>query len=374
MGATLGLAALAAFLGVAVQAVTLPCESMGGGSSDFNPNVKCEMRPTDCYPGFTKVCPQKITGCEDGEDEFCRKDARAAVKAMLGLTASGRSILEPMDRARGKVTQEMKCGKGIPKFSCTFIFDYDPYGEVTSFRATKCNHRKKIEKCQAIVETSSGCTIRVLLSNKGSKMETVGNWKLECPATTPNPTATTVVTTTPTTTTAGPYSHAGDNVTVIGDGCACVPDFFIGLSRAPLMRAKNPGGKPSKPGKPGKPGGGKPFERPEGENWVRNRIPMEIRCKGVPKFNCTFLFDTDEYCDQVINMKATQCNHRKDVDKCPITLNTKLGCELKTTITNKGAKILVSPKIEISGGATRPAGFMDSCVCIRNETASARMY
>ena len=22
-------------------------------------------------------------------------------------------------------------------------------------------------------------------------------------------------------------------------------------------------------------------------------------------------------------MKATQCNHRKDVDKCPITLNTK---------------------------------------------------
>ena len=63
-------------------------------------------------------------------------------------------------------------------------------------------------------------------------------------------------------------------------------------------------------------------------------------------------------------MKATQCNHRKDVDKCPITLNTKvifiniivpltnhlqLGCELKTTITNKGAKILVSPKIEISG-------------------------
>merc|ERR1712181_120063 len=60
---------------------------------------------------------------------------------------------EPMDRARGKVTQEMKCGKGIPKFSCTFIFDYDPYGEVTSFKATKCNHRKKIEKCQAIVET-----------------------------------------------------------------------------------------------------------------------------------------------------------------------------------------------------------------------------
>ena len=27
--------------------------------------------------------------------------------------------------------------------SCTFIFDYDPYGEVTSFRATQCNHRSE---------------------------------------------------------------------------------------------------------------------------------------------------------------------------------------------------------------------------------------
>ena len=232
---------------------------------------------------------------------------------------------------------------------------------------------------------------------------------------------------------------------------------------------RNPGGKPGKPG-----GGGKPFERPEGENWVRrrsnqlnlrwssrivlratdtngihwmewrlngihfhfhlqvrNRIPMEIRCKGVPKFNCTFLFDTDEYCDQVlansyhssspnlsvtknpcyrgiiclsifiieividnsdywqvINMKATQCNHRKDVNKCPITLNTKviiikiinivanamslklitninfqLGCELKTTITNKGAKILVSPKIDISGGCLTIWQHSDITIC-----------
>merc|ERR1719506_3113145 len=91
---------------------------------------------------------------------------------MLGLTA-GRRNLEPMDRARGKVTQEIRCGKGIPKFSCTFIYDYDPYGEVTSFRATQCNHRKKIEKCKTVVETPSGCTvnlqffpqIRVLLKN-----------------------------------------------------------------------------------------------------------------------------------------------------------------------------------------------------------------
>ena len=33
-----------------------------------------------------------------------------------------------------------------------------------------------------------------------------------------------------------------------------------------IVMCRNPGGKPSKPGKPG---GGKPFERPEGENWVR---------------------------------------------------------------------------------------------------------
>ena len=29
----------------------------GGGSSNLSPNVKCEMRPTNCYPGFTKVIP-----------------------------------------------------------------------------------------------------------------------------------------------------------------------------------------------------------------------------------------------------------------------------------------------------------------------------
>merc|ERR1712018_132696 len=116
-----------------------------------------------------------------------------------------------------------------------------------------------------------------------------------------------------------------------------------------------------------------PLRGPRGKTGCGTRSQWRSGARGFPKFNCTFLFDTDQYCDQVINMKATQCNHRKDVDKCPITLNTKLGCELKTTITNKGAKILVSPKIDISGGATRPAGFMDSCVCIRNETSS-RMY
>ena len=86
----------------------------GGGASNLSPNIKCEAPQTDCYPGFTKVnnftswqstlhspqfwsinfpkfwfplinspqfwsistweqiditqvCPQKLTGCEDGE-------------------------------------------------------------------------------------------------------------------------------------------------------------------------------------------------------------------------------------------------------------------------------------------------------------------
>jgi hypothetical protein len=44
-----------------------------------------------------------------------------------------------LGRIEGK---ELKCGKGIPKFKCDFIFDYEPYGEVIAFRAAKCNHRQ----------------------------------------------------------------------------------------------------------------------------------------------------------------------------------------------------------------------------------------
>ena len=46
------------------------------------------------------------------------------------------------ERGRVKVVQkEVKCGKGIPKFKCDFIFDYEPYGEVSSFKASKCTHK-----------------------------------------------------------------------------------------------------------------------------------------------------------------------------------------------------------------------------------------
>merc|ERR1719153_1213525 len=88
MGPTPGVAALAALLGVVVQAVTLPCESMGGGPS---PDIKCEMRPTNCYPGFRKVCPHR----------------RAWVVGPV-LTSSVRCVLQTaiLDLERSALTRE----------------------------------------------------------------------------------------------------------------------------------------------------------------------------------------------------------------------------------------------------------------------------
>jgi hypothetical protein len=151
----------------------------------------------------------------------------------------------------------------------------------------------------------------------------------------------------PTTTTLGAFSHAGENITIIGDGekendkdnddekepiscsagCSCVPEFLVSLGSSPAA--------------------GRAVAAEE-VNWVtrvpsccsalailypglvqvRNRIDSEIRCKGVPKFNCTFIFESDEFCDrvrlcgttspptasrQVQNMEARQCNHRREV-------------------------------------------------------------
>ena len=128
---------------------------------------------------------------------------------------------------------------------------------------------------------------------------------------------------------------------------------------------RKPGGKPGKPGKP--------FERPEGENWVKTQIiwhwkkkqitlisdfspsgeeqspngnPMQGSSKvqlhlpfrhrwvlwpgsALTLMNTVIYIHDNSHCWnhfpwQVINMKATQCNHRKDVSKCPITLNTKV--------------------------------------------------
>merc|ERR1719431_695323 len=331
------LASLLCLLGYLLADLSCECPCGALSPSSLCP-CDCQAPRTVCREGFARVCPQKFTGCEAEEEAFCSKDAKKAVKYLKGKTQSGGGRMLDLEeerydgeeRGRVKVVQkEVKCGKGIPKFKCDFIFDYEPYGEVSSFKASKCTHKKKIEKCPVKLALKDGCKIEVLLSNKGSKMETVGRWKLQCPVTTPNPTATTVATTTQATTTIGLYSHAGENVTVVGDGCVCVPSFLVSLGKPkPQLRAKKPGKKPgNKPGKPGKPG--KPEKPgPADTVWVRNRITKEVRCKGVPKFNCTFKFDTDEYCDMVFDMEALQCNHRKPVVKCPIVLTTKIGCKV----------------------------------------------
>ena len=37
------------------------------------------------------------------------------------------------------------------------------------------------------------------------------------------------------------------------------------------------------------------------------------------------------------------------VKQCPVTLVSDLGCEIKVLVTNKGAKMLVSDKVDVSG-------------------------
>merc|ERR1711970_567430 len=90
----------------------------------------------------------------------------------------------------------------------------------------------------------------------------------------------------------------------------------------------------------------------------------EVQCKGVPKFECDFIYDY-EPCSRINTFKASKCNHRKDVKKCPITLTTKDGCEINTIITNKGKKMIASPtKTKISWGAEELFGYMKRCVCL----------
>ena len=111
----------------------------------------------------------------------------------------------------------------------------------------------------------------------------------------------------------------------------------------------------------------------------RGRVTKEVSCKGVPKFTCDFIFDY-EACSRINKLQASKCDHRKDVKKCPLTLETKDGCIIDTLLTNKGAKIITG-KTSISckhhftqqkqnfnnffsGGGSPPTGFMTRCVCL----------
>merc|ERR1712002_273647 len=76
---------------------------------------------------------------------------------------------EREERKRGRVTKEVAC-KGVPKFTCDFIFDYEACSRVNKLQASKCNHRKDVKKCPIQFETKDGCIIDALLTNKGAKI------------------------------------------------------------------------------------------------------------------------------------------------------------------------------------------------------------
>ena len=75
-------------------------------------------------------------------------------------------------------------------------------------------------------------------------------------------------------------------------------------------------------------------------------MTKEVACKGVPKFKCDFIFDY-EACSRINKLEANKCNHRNDVTKCPLKLETKDGCIIDTLLTNKGAK-MIAGKTKIS--------------------------
>jgi len=335
------------------------------------PDCMCLTPKTVCGDGFTKVCPEKIDGCNDGETTICKEDTLEAAEAIPGLlsgvTASRKDFsirteerklkwLEPSNRGdtiRHRVRQEIKCD-GIPKFRCDFYIDYIPYGEVVKFRAGRCTHKKNFSKCKITIPTDSGCEVTTNIYNKRGEVHPQGKMRLLCPETTPAATITAPATTA--STTENPYGHAGEGIKVIGDGCQCIPDSMMSLHQAASARAMNH------------------VEYKEvaqvrddtsGQNMTRTRITKEIKCfTGIPIFTCIFSFDSNEFCDKIMNFRARNCTHRVEFERCPVTLETDQGCKIKTKITTKGYKMLVSPNTSISGGMTRTKGFLENCVCL----------
>jgi len=136
----------------------------------------------------------------------------------------------------------------------------------------------------------------------------------------------------------------------VGDGCVCVPDFAMlmlagGITGMGEQRQLN-----------------LTEEEPVREDRKRGRVTQEVRCKGIPKFTCDFVYDY-EACSRINKLEAAKCDHRKDVTKCPLQLETKDGCIIDTLLTNKGAKIIAG-KTKISWGDNPLTGFMTRCVCL----------
>jgi len=370
---SLPLATLAVLLAalLAVQAVDFdtcmcPCER----DSSFQCECECAYPKTVCEFGFTKVCPEKVTGCGAAR-KFCPKKAVAIAQLLedgVGSSRKGRPnkpskpskpskpnvkpskpVNKPPTASKpGKATitvEDIKCkdtkGKNVPKFSCLFKLDYYP-GVSADIKSIKCTHKKSFVRCPVTLETEDGCKVKVQLVNKLANVNTIGKVQLDCPEgmQTVKPAATKPVEIT----TLAPYGHAGENITVLGDGCSCIPDFFAALTSLPETRAI--------------------VEERAKNDMDRFRVTQEVRCKGIPKFECTFFGATDKYCDEVEDVRAAQCNHREEIKRCPVTVITKTGCKVEVLLTNKGEKMLVSDKIKVSGGPQATKGFMESCVCI----------
>jgi len=310
-------------------------------------DCKCQQPKTICAPGYSKVCPEMDGKCgKDTKTPLCPADIFGLLESS-GRALDNWVVVKEVEERKPEIGAavrsprkkqrwtgvEVKCDK-IPKFKCDFIVDYAP-GEVTDFKAAKCTHRKNIKKCPITLETDDGCTIKAFLYNKQKDIFTKGRIAIECDWTT-----TAAPTTTPGATTTDP--EALPPVEAVGDGCTCVPDFAMNMLASGIVGATG-----RNAGK---------------EDRKRGRVTQEVRCEGIPKFKCDFIYDY-EPCSRINEISANKCNHRKDVKKCPIKLETKDGCIINALLTNKGAKMIVG-KSKIKWGDNPLTGFMSRCVCL----------
>jgi len=216
---------------------------------------------------------------------------------------------------------------------------------------SKCTHRKNFKKCPVTLTTKMGCTVKAFLYNKQKNVFPKGKVTIECTDFTTTPAPTTTTTT---------AEQVYPPTKAVGDGCICVPDFAM------LMLAGGITGVESRQSnitdrqvdvtitEEG--------DEPEKGTRKRGRVTKEVACKGVPKFTCDFIFDY-EACSRINKLEANKCNHRKDVTKCPLKLETKDGCIIDTLLSNKGAK-MIAGKTKISWGDNPLTGFMTRCVCL----------
>ena len=122
--------------------------------------------------------------------------------------------------------------------------------------------------------------------NKKAKVYTKGKLSVECPFTTAAPPASTTANMT-----------GRPVVKRVGDGCSCLPDLVLPALPAPETRQVEA----------------------ERETRVRGRVTQQVQCKGVPKFDCDFIFDY-EACSRLNSFRVANCGHRKPVLSCSVLL------------------------------------------------------